>query len=163
MIRSIEKLDQEKSFIERIRSLVESDWQEINQEIQLQLDTDVGLISNISNYIINSGGKRLRPLMVLLVAKACDADDKNYARILAAIMIELIHTATLLHDDVVDDSKNRRGRETVHQHFAINRPYWWEISYIPEPFKSWSKLDKCESWKLWQMPPTPLLKERFYS
>jgi octaprenyl-diphosphate synthase len=118
MIRSIEKLDQEKSFIENIRSLVESDWHEINQEIRLQLDTDVGLISNISNYIINSGGKRLRPLLVLLVAKASQVDDKNHTRILAAIMIELIHTATLLHDDVVDDSNNRRGSETVHQHFG---------------------------------------------
>ncbi len=118
MIRSIEKLDQEKSFIEKIRSLVESDWHETNQEIRLQLDTDVGLISNISNYIINSGGKRLRPLLVLLVAKASQVVDKNHTRILAAIMIELIHTATLLHDDVVDDSKNRRGSETVHQHFG---------------------------------------------
>ena len=118
MIRSIEKLDQEKSFIENIRSLVESDWHEINQEIRLQLDTDVGLISNISNYIINSGGKRLRPLLVLLVAKASQVDDKNHTRILAAIMIELIHTATLLHDDVVDDSNNRRGSKTVHQHFG---------------------------------------------
>ena len=118
MIRSIEKLDQEKSFIEKIRSLVESDWHETNQEIRLQLDTDVGLISNISNYIINSGGKRLRPLLVLLVAKACQVDEKNHTRILAAIMIELIHTATLLHDDVVDDSKNRRGSKTVHQHFG---------------------------------------------
>ena len=118
MIRSVEKLDQEKSFIENIRSLVESDWHEINQEIRLQLDTDVGLISNISNYIINSGGKRLRPLLVLLVAKASQVDDKNHTRILAAIMIELIHTATLLHDDVVDDSNNRRGSKTVHQHFG---------------------------------------------
>ena len=118
MIRSIEKLDQEKSFIEKIRSLVELDWQEINQEIRLQLDTDVGLISNISNYIINSGGKRLRPLMVVLATKACGVDNKNHARILAAIMIELIHTATLLHDDVVDDSKNRRGIETAHQNFG---------------------------------------------
>ena len=118
MIRSIEKLNQEKSFIEEIRSLVESDWHETNQEIRLQLDTDVGLISNISNYIINSGGKRLRPLLVLLVAKASQVDDKNHTRILAAIMIELIHTATLLHDDVVDDSNNRRGSETVHQHFG---------------------------------------------
>ena len=118
MIRSIEKLNQEKSFIEKIRSLVESDWHETNQEIRLQLDTDVGLISNISNYIINSGGKRLRPLLVLLVAKASQVDDKNHTRILAAIMIELIHTATLLHDDVVDDSNNRRGSETVHQHFG---------------------------------------------
>ena len=118
MIRSIEKLNQEKSFIEKIRSLVESDWHETNQEIRLQLDTDVGLISNISNYIINSGGKRLRPLLVLLVAKASQVDDKNHTRILAAIMIELIHTATLLHDDVVDDSNNRRGSKTVHQHFG---------------------------------------------
>ena len=118
MIRSIEKLDQEKSFIENIRSLVESDWHEINQEIRLQLDTDVGLISNISNYIINSGGKRLRPLLVLLVAKASQVDEKNHTRILAAIMIEWVHTATLLHDDVVDDSNNRRGSETVHQHFG---------------------------------------------
>ena len=66
MIQSLDKLNEDQSIIEEIRSLLEKDWQEMNQEIQVQLDTDVGLINSISHYIINSGCKRLRPLMVLL-------------------------------------------------------------------------------------------------
>jgi octaprenyl-diphosphate synthase len=118
MIQSLDKLNEDQSIIEEIRSLLNEDWQEMNQEIQVQLDTDVGLINNISHYIINSGGKRLRPLMVLLSSRACGIDQHNRSRILAAAMIEFIHTATLLHDDVVDASDTRRGTKTAHRNFG---------------------------------------------
>jgi len=118
MIQSLDKLNKDQSIIEEIRSLLEEDWQEMNQEIQVQLDTDVDLINSISHYIINSGGKRLRPLMVLLSSRACGIDQQNRSRILAAAMIEFIHTATLLHDDVVDASDTRRGITTAHHNFG---------------------------------------------
>ena len=118
MIQSLDKLNEEQSVIEEARSLLGLDWQEMDQEIRVQLDTDVGLINSISHYIINSGGKRLRPLMVLLSSKACGIDEHNRSRILAAAMIEFIHTATLLHDDVVDESDTRRGIKTAHRHFG---------------------------------------------
>ena len=118
MIQSLDKLNEDQSIIEEIRSLLDEDWQEMNQEIQVQLDTDVGLINSISHYIINSGGKRLRPLMVLLSSRACGIDQQNRSRILAAAMIEFIHTATLLHDDVVDASDTRRGTKTAHRNFG---------------------------------------------
>ena len=118
MIQSLDKMNEEKSLIEEVRSLLEMDWQEMNQEIRVQLDTDVGLINSISHYIINSGGKRLRPLIVLLSSRACGIDQNNRSRILAAAMIEFIHTATLLHDDVVDASDTRRGIKTAHRNFG---------------------------------------------
>ena len=118
MIQSLDKMNEEKSLIEEVRSLLEMDWQEMNREIRVQLDTDVGLINSISHYIINSGGKRLRPLMVLLSSRACGIDQHNRSRILAAAMIEFIHTATLLHDDVVDASDTRRGIKTAHRNFG---------------------------------------------
>ena len=118
MIQSLDKMNAEKSLIEEIRSLLQMDWQEMNREIRVQLDTDVGLINNISHYIINSGGKRLRPLIVLLSSRACGIDQHNHSRILAAAMIEFIHTATLLHDDVVDASDTRRGVKTAHRNFG---------------------------------------------
>ena len=77
MIQSLDKLNEDQSIIEEIRSLLEKDWQEMNQEIQVQLDTDVGIINSISHYIINSGGKRLRQLMVLLSSRACGIDQQN--------------------------------------------------------------------------------------
>ncbi len=118
MIQSLDKINAEKSLIEKVRSLLQIDWQEMNREIRVQLDTDVGLINSISHYIINSGGKRLRPLMVLLSSRACGIDQNNRSRILAAAMIEFIHTATLLHDDVVDASDTRRGVKTAHRNFG---------------------------------------------
>ena len=118
MIQSLDKMNEEKSLIEEVRSLLQMDWQEMNREIRVQLDTDVGLINSISHYIINSGGKRLRPLMVLLSSRACGIDQHNRSRILAAAMIEFILTATLLHDDVVDASDTRRGTKTAHHNFG---------------------------------------------
>ena len=94
-----------------IQDLMAEDMQGVNEVIRKYLHSDVALISEMSNYIINSGGKRLRPLLALLCARACGYSGDKHA--LCAAIIEFIHTATLLHDDVVDESSLRRGRETA--------------------------------------------------
>jgi octaprenyl-diphosphate synthase len=102
--------------INQIHSLAERDMQGVNQLIQQQVNSDVALINQLGFYIVNSGGKRLRPLLTVLAARAV-AIDNNQHHTLAAI-IEFIHTATLLHDDVVDESTMRRGRETANEVFG---------------------------------------------
>jgi len=97
--------------IDDIKTLTATDMQRVNDEITSRLTSDVVLINQLSHYIIASGGKRLRPMLVMLSAKACAYTGK-YDALLASI-IEFIHTATLLHDDVVDDSKMRRGKDTA--------------------------------------------------
>lgn len=87
------------------------DMRRIDQEILRQLTSDVLLINQIGHYIISSGGKRLRPMLVALSANALDYKGKDH--ITLAAVIEFIHTATLLHDDVVDESDLRRGNETA--------------------------------------------------
>ena len=117
IMKSIEKIGNEKASLDEIRDLVSEEWSLLDQEIEKQLSSDIELINNISQYIVNSGGKRIRPLMVLLSAKACGAKDIDRI-VKAAAMIEFIHTATLLHDDVVDNSDSRRGIKTAHQSFG---------------------------------------------
>ncbi len=90
---------------------VHDDFCRVNECIHEQLRSDVALVSKIGEYIIKSGGKRLRPLLVLLTARACGYQD--YHHVPLAAIIEFLHTATLLHDDVVDQSDLRRGRDTV--------------------------------------------------
>lgn len=95
----------------KLRSVVESDFLAVNDFIVDQLYSEVDLVENIGHYIVEAGGKRMRPLLVLLAARACGIkSDKHIAM---AAVIEFIHTATLLHDDVVDMSSLRRGRPTV--------------------------------------------------
>jgi octaprenyl-diphosphate synthase len=95
----------------RIRKLVEAESKAVDQLILRELSSDVVLINQIGRYIVNSGGKRLRPALLLLVAKALSYAGQQH--ITLAAVIEFIHTATLLHDDVVDESSLRRGRHTV--------------------------------------------------
>ena len=116
-MKSIEKIREQKASFEERRSLVSEEWSLLDQEIEKQLSSDIELINNISQYIVNSGGKRIRPLIVLLSARACGASDLDRI-VKAAAMIEFIHTATLLHDDVVDNSDSRRGIKTAHQSFG---------------------------------------------
>lgn len=97
--------------IAEIRAPVADDLQVVNALIRQQLRSDVALINQLAGYIIDSGGKRLRPITVLLAAHACGYAGSRH--IDAAAIIEFIHTATLLHDDVVDESNLRRGRETA--------------------------------------------------
>ena len=93
------------------QAVVRDDFALVDQCIREQLHSDVALVSKIGQYIIQSGGKRLRPLLVLLTANACGYKGKNHISL--AAIIEFLHTATLLHDDVVDQSDKRRGRDTA--------------------------------------------------
>ncbi|GFD67623.1 octaprenyl diphosphate synthase [Alteromonas sp. KUL156] len=102
--------------IDQIRALSNDDMQAVNQLIQQQVDSDVALINQLGFYIVNSGGKRLRPLLTVLSARAMGIENNDH-HTLAAI-VEFIHTATLLHDDVVDESTMRRGRETANAIFG---------------------------------------------
>jgi len=97
--------------LEFIQDLISVDFQLVNELIQQSLKSDVVLIDQLSHYIIGSGGKRLRPLLVLLSARAAGYEGKEHINVSA--IIEFIHTATLLHDDVVDASELRRGQETA--------------------------------------------------
>ena len=94
-----------------IAALVGAEMGQVNDEIRLRLRSDVVLINQIGNYIVAGGGKRLRPHLVLLAARA--AGYRGRAHVAVAAIIEFIHTATLLHDDVVDSSSMRRGQETA--------------------------------------------------
>ena len=94
-----------------IYRLAASDFSQVNALIPSQLASEVALVEQIGHYIVNSGGKRLRPLIVLLTARCCGYDASDHIRL--AAIIEFLHTATLLHDDVVDGSNLRRGRATA--------------------------------------------------
>ncbi|WP_455219168.1 octaprenyl diphosphate synthase [Kaarinaea lacus] len=97
--------------IDDIYQLIESDLDNVNQLIKKRLHSEVALINQLSNYIIYSGGKRLRPVLVLLSARALNYEGNQHINL--AAIVEFIHTATLLHDDVVDASDKRRGNETA--------------------------------------------------
>jgi octaprenyl-diphosphate synthase len=94
-----------------IKNLTASDAKAVDQLIINELSSDVMLINQIGHYIVGNGGKRLRPMLLLLAAKALGETTDNHL-VLAAV-IEFIHTATLLHDDVVDESELRRGKESA--------------------------------------------------
>lgn len=95
----------------QIRALVQNDMASVDHLITNHLHPEIELINQLGHYIINSGGKRIRPLLVLLTAKAFGYQGKHH--ITLAAIVEFIHTATLLHDDVVDVSMLRRGHETA--------------------------------------------------
>ncbi len=102
--------------LERIRGLVSADLAAVDRVVKERLHSPVALVDQVATYIIHSGGKRLRPLLVLLAARACG--HRHQQHVDAAAIIEFIHTATLLHDDVVDGSSMRRGRETANEVFG---------------------------------------------
>jgi octaprenyl-diphosphate synthase len=100
----------------QLRTLIKDDWDSVNRLVFKRLGSDVALVNQVAHHIIHHGGKRLRPLTVLLAARACHCPTE--APIPAAAIIEFIHTATLLHDDVVDNSGLRRGQETANSLFG---------------------------------------------
>ena len=95
---------------------LESDLSRVNVVINRAVQSDVALISQIGTYIIGSGGKRLRPILTILSGKCLGYDDEKLYSL--AAMVEFIHTSTLLHDDVVDESELRRGRKTANNLFG---------------------------------------------
>jgi octaprenyl-diphosphate synthase len=105
--------------LEEIRTLVAADLAAVDGVIRTRLGSTVPLVSQVAEHIVAGGGKRLRPLIVLLSAHAAaDARSLGTRHLEAAVFIEFIHTATLLHDDVVDHSNLRRGRETANALFG---------------------------------------------
>jgi octaprenyl-diphosphate synthase len=98
---------------EDIQNLIADDIIKTNQTLIAHLNSDVALINQMSGYIINAGGKRLRPLLLLLCARATHYQGQHHH--LMAVVIEFIHTATLLHDDIVDESELRRGQDTANE------------------------------------------------
>lgn len=97
--------------LDSIKALVKDDFQAVNALILDSLHSKASIINDLGHYIIQSGGKRLRPLVVLLIAHACGYQGNHHIHL--AAVIEFIHTATLLHDDVVDDAILRRGKKTA--------------------------------------------------
>jgi octaprenyl-diphosphate synthase len=102
--------------LEQIRELVATDFEAVDRVVKRRLHSQVALVDQVATYIIYAGGKRLRPLLVLLAARACGHTGEQHVD--AAAIIEFIHTATLLHDDVVDGSSLRRGRKTANEVFG---------------------------------------------
>jgi octaprenyl-diphosphate synthase len=102
--------------LEDIRALVKDDLASVNEVVRARLKSAVPLVDQIAEHIISGGGKRLRPMLVVLAGRACGHEGN--AHIEAAAFIEFIHTATLLHDDVVDGSSMRRGRVTANEVFG---------------------------------------------
>ena len=105
---------QQPTLLEGIRSTVTADLAAVDAVVRRELASDVALVNEVSEYIIGAGGKRLRPLLVLLAARAAGLSPLG-PQVPGAVIIEFIHTATLLHDDVVDGSHQRRGRDTANE------------------------------------------------
>lgn len=107
--------------IKAIQELSQDDMTKVNDLIYGQLHSDVALINQLGIYIVNAGGKRMRPMLTVLTAQAlnqANTDELDDKHCTIAAIIEFIHTATLLHDDVVDESNMRRGRETANALFG---------------------------------------------
>ena len=102
--------------LDAIRALVQADIAAVNAVVRARLKSSVALVDQVAEHIVTGGGKRLRPLLVALTGRACGKTSD--AHIEAAAFIEFIHTATLLHDDVVDSSSKRRGRDTANKVFG---------------------------------------------
>lgn len=98
------------------KEAIASEMDAVNRVIRQQLHSDVPLVNQIADYIISAGGKRIRPALVIMMAKAFDYQGTDHHAL--AAVVEFIHTATLLHDDVVDESSLRRGRETANALFG---------------------------------------------
>jgi octaprenyl-diphosphate synthase len=102
--------------INAIQQFIDADMRAVDKVIRQRLYSDVVLIRQVSEYIIGSGGKRLRPALVILSAGAYDYQGTHHHEL--AAVVEFIHTATLLHDDVVDESSLRRGKATANAAFG---------------------------------------------
>ncbi|WGE88866.1 octaprenyl diphosphate synthase [Actinobacillus arthritidis] len=102
--------------LEQIQALAKQDMQAVDAEILAQLNSEVILINQLGHYIIAGGGKRIRPLIAVLAANALGYTGNKH--VTCAAFIEFVHTATLLHDDVVDESDMRRGRATANATFG---------------------------------------------
>lgn len=115
LMQAVEKSPESPTF-DSVVALTRVDMQAVDRLISASLQSDVALVSQVSKYIVMSGGKRLRPVIVLLASRALGYEGEQHIR--AAAIVEFIHTATLLHDDVVDSSARRRGQDSANMVFG---------------------------------------------
>jgi len=115
LMQAVEKSPDSPTF-DSVVALTRDDMQAVDRLISASLKSDVALVSQVSKYIVMSGGKRLRPVIVLLASRALGYEGDQHIR--AAAIVEFIHTATLLHDDVVDSSARRRGKDSANMVFG---------------------------------------------
>lgn len=102
--------------IQKVYDLIETDIENVDKELYGNLDSDVEMVNEVASYVFESGGKRLRPVFLILSAKLAGYEDIRSA-VLSGI-VEYIHTATLIHDDVIDGAKFRRGKDSVNRVFG---------------------------------------------
>ena len=102
--------------LQRLHDLVADDMAAVNREIVARMSSEVPLIPKLAGHIVAAGGKRLRPLLTLAASRMCGYEGRNHIELAACV--EFIHTATLLHDDVVDESKMRRGGDSANALFG---------------------------------------------
>ena len=112
----LKRLYKKKYNIDDINNLVKNDLIEVQKIIKNNIGDKIPLIDNLANHILTAGGKKIRPIVTLLTSKLCNYSGKNHLYLAACV--ELIHTATLLHDDVIDESKMRRGIPTANDLFG---------------------------------------------
>ena len=96
-----------------INNIIATELKNLEESLSKSISSEVGLATEVSTYLVNSGGKRIRPLICILIAKALGYKGNKLTQL--ASSIELLHTATLIHDDVVDESSSRRGKESIHK------------------------------------------------
>ncbi len=128
--------------LNQIQKLAQADMTAVNELIYSQLQSDVALINQLGIYIVNAGGKRMRPMLTVLAARALAYNGSQHIDI--AAIIEFIHTATLLHDDVVDESDMRRGRETANALFGNSASVLVGDFLYTRSFQMMTKLGKMK-------------------
>lgn len=132
--------------MEQVLALIQGDMQAVEGRFRKNLTSDVPLIGQVGEYLLSSGGKRIRPMLLLLAAKLCDYRGEHHIEL--AGVIEFIHSATLLHDDVVDSAELRRGNRSA------NAVWGNEASVLVGDFllaKSFSIMVGCNSLKILQL------------
>ncbi len=132
--------------VEKVYDLVADDLQEVEKELVKRIQSqDVALIPTIGQYVLQSGGKRFRPLTLILAARACGYRGRDH--IMGACILEFIHTATLMHDDVVDDATMRRGESSVNTVWGnkasilVGDFFFTQSFYLIAQTRNWRALD----------------------
>lgn len=128
--------------LKNIQALAHADMTAVNSLIYEQLASDVALINQLGVYIVNAGGKRMRPMLTVLTARALGFEGQSHCNI--AAIVEFIHTATLLHDDVVDESNLRRGRATANALFGNSASVLVGDFLYTRSFQMMTKLDNMK-------------------
>ncbi|MGP1930935.1 MAG: polyprenyl synthetase family protein, partial [Arsenophonus sp. ET-DL12-MAG3] len=132
--------------LESIINLIANDMEEVNKTILDQLNSDIHLINQLGQYIINGGGKKIRSMITILSGKALGYQREKHINV--AALIEFIHTATLLHDDVIDKSTLRRGKKTANAVFGNAASILVGDFIYTRSFQMMTKLDSMPILKL---------------